>query len=408
MKPIRLITLLLCLCLLLGCSSSTQAFQSNTTNIKEESDTSSIIPDDTPETPPPETTEKETQPPQPAFDPQLILNTMTVEEKVGQILLVQCPDSGAVEYVSQYQPAGYILFNRDFQKQTKDGITDAIQSYQNAAKIPLLIAVDEEGGTVTRVSAYSAFRSSNFPSPRSLYKTGGMDLVLAAEKEKAQLLSSLGINVNMAPVCDVTTKANAFMYQRSLGASPEIIGQFAVQAVQIMEQYGVGGVLKHFPGYGNNADTHVGIATDKRPLSQLLSSDLVPFEAGIRGGCGAIMVSHTFVQCLDKNYPATLSPAVHQYMRVELNFNGVIVTDDLAMGAITSQYKTGEAAVLAVLAGNDLLCTTNYTAQYTAILAAVESGRIPQSTLDAAVCRVLQWKYELGLLSENSLSTEIL
>lgn len=407
MKPLRLFSLVLCVILLTGCSSSSPSTSASETAL---SGTETQTPEHTDS--PPETDSQEDPPqivipPVPVFDPQLILDTMTDAEKVGQLLLVQCPDSGAVNYIEEYQPAGFILFNRDFQKQTPDGITAAIQSYQQAAKIPLLIAVDEEGGTVTRVSTYSAFRGSKFASPRDLYNRGGMELVLKTEEEKAMLLHSLGINVNVAPVCDITTKTNAFMYKRSLGQSPEITGQFAIGALDAMSKHSVSGVLKHFPGYGNNSDTHVGIATDKRSLRQLLSSDLVPFQAAIQSGCDAIMVSHTFINCLDKDYPATLSPAVHQYMRVEMGFDGVIVTDDLAMGAITAQYSAGEAAVLAVLAGNDLLCTTNYTAQYNAILSAVESGRISEQVLNAAVCRVLQWKYDMGLLPENSLSTEI-
>ena len=225
-----------------------------------------------------------------------------------------------------------------------------------------------------------------------------MEWVISMEEEKAQLLTRLGINVNLAPVCDITTDPAAFMYDRSFGQEPEITAQFISQAVQTMHKYGLGSALKHFPGYGDNTDTHTGIAVDSRSLESLEGRDLIPFRSGIEAGCGAILVSHTIVECLDADHPASLSPAVHQYLRTEMGFEGVILTDDLVMQAITSLYGAGEAAVLAVLAGNDLLCSTDYAVQYEAVLAAVLSGRIDFDTLNNAVRNVLQWKQELGLL----------
>jgi beta-N-acetylhexosaminidase len=165
-----------------------------------------------------------------------------------------------------------------------------------------------------------------------------------------------------------------------------------------MDSNKIGSCLKHFPGYGNNADTHTGIAVDSRSLAELESKDLIPFAAGIRAGADAILVSHTIVEALDPDLPASLSPAVHNYLRNTMGFEGVILTDDLVMQAITDVYGAGEAAVLAVLAGNDLLCSSEYTVQYEAVLAAVLEGRIDIDTLNNAVRRVLQWKIDLGLL----------
>lgn len=363
------------------------------------------LPETVPTTLPPPTTQPATLPEaQPteateASDPlELLLSGMSREELVGQLFLARCPDINAAEDAAQYHLGGYLLFGRDFQGQTPESMMVVIASYQEAAAIPMLIAVDEEGGTVARVSAQPAFRDSRFPSPRSLYETGGLQAVLDIEAEKSRLLTSLGINVNMAPVCDITTDRRAFMYDRSLGQSPEVTGEFVSSAVAIMAEYRLGSVLKHFPGYGNNTDTHTGIATDSRAL-EALEDGLRPFAAGIEAGCGAVLVSHTIVTCLDDTLPASLSPGVHRCLREEMGFDGVIVTDDLVMQAITDRYGEGEAAVLAVLAGNDLLCVTNYALQYQAVMEAVESGRIPIDTLRAAVRRVLQWKYDLGLLS---------
>lgn len=348
---------------------------------------------------PAEETTLPTTAPTEAIDPmQMLLDSLTTEEKVGQLFLARCPAENAIEDITSYHLGGYILFGQDFEGQTQDSLVQTLAAYQAASPIPLLIGVDEEGGTVCRVSRYPAFRSSRFPAPRESYAAGGMEQVLAAETEKARLLKDLGINVNMGPVCDISTSSGAFMYSRSLGQSPEETSQFVTSTVNILANYRVGSVLKHFPGYGNNTDTHTGMARDERPLEELERCDLIPFAAGMKAGCGALLISHTIVTCFDESLPASLSPAVHEYIRQKMAYDGVIVTDDLVMQAITDSYGAGEAAVLAVLAGNDLLCSTEYATQYKAVLEAVQSGRISLEQLNSSVRRVLNWKKDLGLI----------
>lgn len=331
--------------------------------------------------------------------PELLLSQMTTEEKVGQLFFVRCQKETAVQDLETYQFGGYVLFGADFEDETPDSIRKTLSAYQEASTTPLLIAVDEEGGTVTRVSRYAAFRESPFPAPRWLYAEGGLEAVLQAEAEKSGFLRDLGINVNLAPVCDITTDEDAFMYDRSLGQDPQTTADVISAMVTVMTANQMGSVLKHFPGYGNNTDTHTAMAADSRSLEELETADLLPFAAGIDAGCGAILVSHTIVEALDPEMPATLSEKVHQYLREEMGFNGVIITDDLYMQAITDAYGAEEAAVLAVLAGNDLLCCREYEIQYPAVLEAVQSGRISQEILDCAVLRILRWKEALGLLA---------
>lgn len=334
-----------------------------------------------------------------APDPvQELLDSMSLEEKVGQLFLARCDDSVALQDIQTFHLGGFVLFGADFDDQTPESMVQKLQNYQSAAKYPMLLAVDEEGGTVNRISRLKAFRSSPFPSARSSYESGGMEQVLAVEEEKCQLLTSLGINVNLGPVCDMATGPDAFMYSRSLGADAATTGNFVSSTVRLMSAYQVGSVLKHFPGYGNNTDTHTGIAVDNRSLEELEENDLLPFAAGFQSGANAVMVSHTIVTALDDTLPASLSPAVHSYLRNEMGFTGVIITDDLVMQAITDQYGTGEAAVMAVQAGNDLLCSTEYVAQYDAVLSALLEGRISMDTLNTAVSHVLEWKMQLGLL----------
>ena len=327
-----------------------------------------------------------------------ILAGLTEEEKVGQLFIARCPDTNAAEKAAQYHLGGYILFGRDFKDKSRAEIVSAIQSYQEAASIPMLIGVDEEGGTVNRVSTNPALRAVPFHSPQSLYAEGGFDLVRSDTEEKCALLLGLGINVNFAPVCDVSTDPSDFMYARAFGRDAQATAQYVDTVVSAMEAGGLGSVLKHFPGYGNNADTHTGIAYDGRPLEQFETSDFLPFSAGIAAGADAVLVSHNIVSCMDPDAPASLSPEVHRILREELGFDGVAVTDDLAMDGVRDFTGDEEAAVLAVLAGNDLLCCTDFETQYPAVLEAVRSGEIPRERLDQAVLRVLLWKIELGLL----------
>lgn len=341
-------------------------------------------------------TQAPTLPPDPV---DLLLSGLTAEEKVGQLFLARCRKETAAEDIAQYHLGGLVLFDRDTEDETPESLRQTLERYQKAATIPLLIAVDEEGGSVVRISDKPAFRDAPFSSPRSLYEGGGMEALRTAEVEKDALLSDLGINVNLAPVCDITTDPAAFLYDRSLGQSPELTCQWVQIAVEEGQTYGIGCVLKHFPGYGNNADTHVGIAIENRSLEELEAQDLLPFAAGMEAGCGAVMVSHIQITALDAEYPASLSPAVHRYVRETMGYNGVLVTDDLVMDAISVPYGVGEAAVLAVLAGNDLLISSDFPEQYAAVLEAIREGRISEEQIDNAVRRVLLWKQSLGLLS---------
>ena len=329
---------------------------------------------------------------------QEMAKELTIEEQIGQLFLAAFPDVNAASYAQKYHLGGYILFGREFKNSTPVEITKALSQLQESVDTPMLFAVDEEGGTVCRVSAYPQFRFERFASPRTLFQKGGLDLVLEVEDEKLTLLRSLGINVNMAPVCDVTTDKGAFMYKHSIGLDASATGEYIKSVCELYNETQVGSVLKHFPGYGNNADTHVGIAIDERELSSLQDNDLIPFQAGIDAGCGAILVSHTYVNCLDSELPASLSPKVHQYLRETMGFDGVIVTDDLSMQAITDEFGVGESAVLAILAGNDLICCTKFDIMYEAISDAVNDGRIEKALIEEACARVLDWKHSLGLI----------
>ena len=328
---------------------------------------------------------------------------MTLEEKVGQLFFVRCPETGAAEDVETYHLGGLLLFGRDYKDAggawlTEEAFTSALASYQAAADIPLFIGSDEEGGTVTRASKNPNLFSAPLPSPQELYTAEGMDGLLSTTRTYNEQLKALGINVNFAPVCDVSTDKNDFIYARSFGKDAQTTADYITRVVPVYEQAGVACVLKHFPGYGNNVDTHTGIAVDERSYETFETADLLPFSAGIAAGAPFVLVSHNIVNCMDASFPASLSPKVHEILRGTLGFDGLIVTDDLAMDAVKSYAQDGSVAVLALQAGNDMIVTTDYRTQIPQVIAAVQSGEIDEREIDAHVYRVLHEKQALGLI----------
>lgn len=335
------------------------------------------------------------------------ISNMKLEEKVGQMFFVRCPDEDAVQQVREYNIGGYILFGRDFDGKTKDEVINCIQSYQDEADIPLLIGVDEEGGTVVRVSSNPNLREAPFLSPKDTYADGGWDAVKQDAEEKADLLLSLGINVNLAPVCDMTSDEYGFMYDRSFSSDVDMENRFVRTVVETSKSKKLGTVLKHFPGYGNNSDTHTGIAYDDRDYSEFENTDFKPFYQGIESGADCILVSHNIVNCMDSEYPASLSQKVHDILRNDLRFDGVIMTDDLIMDAITDFTGDEAAAVTAAKCGNDLLCCSSVDTQYPAVLEAVQSGKIPKAQVDASVKRILKWKQNLGIFNIDTYQKKV-
>lgn len=334
------------------------------------------------------------------------LASMTLAEKVGQLFFLRCPSSGAEAAVAQYHLGGILLFTQDYKDAsgdwlTQDAFAEKLAALQDAAEndtgIPLLIGSDEEGGTVTRASRNPNLFPSKFPSPQSLFQTGGLEGLLADTQQYNSRLHSLGITVNFAPVCDVSTNPKDFIYERSFGQNAQTTADYIAQVVAAMSDAGIASVLKHFPGYGSNADTHTGIAVDERPYEQFLAEDYLPFAAGIDAGAPFVLVSHNIVTCLDSSYPASLSAAWHEQLRSHLGFEGVILTDDLDMGAVKAYADGGNIAVLALQAGNDMIVCSDLT-QIGAVIAAVQDGTLSEETIDSACRRVLAAKQSLSLI----------
>lgn len=323
---------------------------------------------------------------------------MTLDEKIGQIFLVRYEDEGAINITSTYHPGGYLLFAKDFQYENAESIRNKINNINQASNIPLAFAVDEEGGIVNRVSKFLQFRQAPFKSPQTLYNEGGMDLIVSTEREKADLLLSLGINLNLAPVADVSTNSADFIYSRSLGRDANTTADYIRQVVQVMNEKNISGCLKHFPGYGSNIDTHTDIAVDYRDYNNFVANDFKPFIAGIEQKVPAIMVSHNIIATMDNSLPSSLSARVHQILRQELKFTGIIITDDLAMGALKQYTQNNTAAIKALEAGNDLLITSDFINDFNLVKDYITKNPNAENLLNEAVDRVLAWKYTYKII----------
>ena len=322
------------------------------------------------------------------------LATMTLEEKVGQLFWARVPSNHQIEDLQSYHLSGYILFGRDFEGRNIEDIKALTKGYQAAAKIPLLIGSDEEGGTVTRISS---ILETPFQSPMALYHQGGMEAVLSDTKQKAELLKSVGINAGLFPVADLARNQSAFIYDRTIGQDASTTASYVQQVVEELKKSKVGSTLKHFPGYGDNGDSHTAIIQDNRSLEELRQADFLPFQAGIDAGAGSVLVSHNILSKID-TVPSSISPKITDLLRKELHFKGVIMTDDFDMAGIADFVSQEEAAFQVIVAGNDLILGSSYQTQIPYLLKKISSGELTEERIDESVRRILTWKYDLGLL----------
>ena len=308
-----------------------------------------------------------------------ILSGMTAAEKAGQVILARYPGENALSEAQKYHLGGYVMFGVDFRGSTPEEITAEIAEIQSASKLRMLFAADEEGGTVVRISKYPQYRAEPFPAQAEVLSQG-----LDAVSSEAQ-------------VCDLPRSETDFIYDRAFSTDPQQTSRAVGAAVESYGQSGLICALKHFPGYGNNLDTHTGISIDERPLSEITELDLEPFRAGISAGAPVVMVSHNIVNCIDDSLPGSLSGKMYAFLR-EQGFTGAAMTDDLSMDAVGEYCGENAAAVTALKAGADILCCTDYASAAEALTAAVESGEIPEERIDEAVTRVLLLKLTYGII----------
>ena len=245
-------------------------------------------------------TEEETQ----ALGLDEYLSSLTLEEKIAQMMLVSCHEAVDIESACSYGVGGLCLYTHSFESKSADDIKAMNENFQSLSKIPLLISTDEEGGTVVRVSANDRIRAVPFKSPSELFDEGGFELVESDTAEKAELLLSLGINVNLAPVCDVPLSEDNYIYDRCFSLSPKETAEYTELVTKVMKEKQIGSTLKHFPGYGGSVDTHKSLSYDEREYSDFENGDFLPFKSAIKAGADSVLVSHNIVKCMDGEMPA--------------------------------------------------------------------------------------------------------
>lgn len=361
----------------------------------------------------------------PSAAPAGLLAEMTLREKVGQLFLVR-PDAldpalsqqtiddadapGVIEvseamaaFLEEYPVGGVVLFGKNITDEVQ--LRGLIAGLQQSSPVPLLIGIDEEGGVVARLANSPGFDLPQYESAAAVGAQGTY-AVRAMSAEIGTYLAGYGINLDFAPVADVNTNPdNPVIGTRAFSSDPQEAADCVNAAVEGFSRAGVLCCLKHFPGHGDTAgDSHDGTVYTEKTMEELRACEFLPFEAGIRAGAPLVMVGHiaapNAVEGEESDLPATFSRAlITDVLRDELGFAGVVVTDSLAMGAITETYTPGEAAVLALQAGADLLLMPAGLAQaYDGVLAAVEDGRLTEERIDESVARILALKQQAGLL----------
>ncbi|HEL1585996.1 TPA: beta-hexosaminidase [Streptococcus suis] len=322
------------------------------------------------------------------------LQQMTLEEKVGQMIFARMPSAGQAEALETYHFGGYILFSRDYEGKNLEQVKEEIASYQSLSKVPLLMASDEEGGTVTRISQ---LLETPFASPLALYQAGSIEAILSDAKQKTSLLKGVGIYAGFFPVADLSTDPSSFIYDRTIGQDAKTTADYIGQLVSLLKEERFASTLKHFPGYGDNADSHTDLVHDNRSLEELRANDFLPFKAGIEAGADSIMVSHNIVPAID-DVPSSISPEINKILRNELGFEGVIITDDFDMQGLVQFVDQDTGALQTIQAGTDMILSSSYASQIPYIIEQVKSGTITEERIDQSVKRILGMKYDLGLI----------
>lgn len=331
---------------------------------------------------------------------KLSIEKMSLEEKVGQLFLARVPEENAIADLEQFHLGGYLLFGRDIEDVSANQLQEKIQSFQNAAKIPLLIASDEEGGTVTRLSRNTTLVDKPFQSPREVYKQGKLSAIAEDIKAKSAVMQQFDIRAGLYPVADMAENRKAFIYDRALGNNVQEVSEYVTQSVKTLNEEQMVSTLKHFPGYGENEDSHLDIVKDQRSLQELERHDLIPFKAGIAAGADSIMVSHNIVEAMDAEMPASISAKTHQYIRGNMNFDGIIMTDDMDMQGLSKFTSQEEAALLALRNGNDLILSSTYATQIPVVVKAVKEDKYDEDQLNQSVFRLLKLKAKIGLYKD--------
>ena len=355
-----------------------------------------------------------------------IFNKMTIKEKIGQLFLVYF--EGATlshhlkEMINYYHIGGIILYDVSGNIENPVQLGNLInmaqaEALKHGAKIPLFVAIDQEGGRVVRLTKGATV----FPGNMAVGATGSLKDASLMAMITAKELKAIGINMNLAPVIDVNNNPdNPVIGTRSFGSSADEVSCFGTTMIKTFNTYSVICTAKHFPGHGDTTmDSHIGLPIIDHPIERLERIEFFPFKKAIEAGVPAIMTAHVVMPAIEKQegMPATLSYHIlTELLRKRMGFDGLIITDSLGMGAIEDTFSINEAAVMALNAGADILlfgADKNHPQEdqikvFNHILSSVQTGQIPLERLNESVKRILKAKIQYGIFdSEQNNTNEI-
>jgi beta-N-acetylhexosaminidase len=346
----------------------------------------------------------------------LNIKKMSLREKVGQMFFVRPEALDTTIHWTEYQDLpDYKLqqVNKTMRDVSKDypvggmilyahNIVDEAQLGEFIAEIKTLngsplLAIDEEGGRVARIANNGNFDVPKYESMAAIAESGDPSVAYKAAFTIGSYVKEYGFDIDYAPVADVNTNPeNIVIGPRAFSDDPETAAEFVVSYLNGLDSAGVIGTLKHFPGHGDvKTDTHSGYAETNKTWEEMLKCEMIPFKAGIEAGAQMIMTAHIAApKVTGDDLPATLSSVILQdKLRGELGFKGIIVTDAMDMGAITTQFGNAEAAIKSIQAGVDVvLCSKDFTQVFDAVVNAVEKGDIKETRIDESVKRILELK----------------
>lgn len=341
------------------------------------------------------------------------LTTMTSREKVGQLFWVRPetldfslnPEKKTLtqtmrQNLEQYPVGGIAVFKKNIQDENQ--LSSLIADFQSASKIPMIVAVDEEGGAVARLANHEAFSLPKYTSTRDIGKTGDPEQARQMGRTIGGYLRFYGFNLDFAPIADVDSNpANPVIGRRAYSTDAQQTAQMVAAVVEGFHEAGMLCTVKHFPGHGDTGqDSHYGTATSYKTWEEMKAMEMLPFEAGIAAGADVVMTAHiTTPNATTDGLPASLSyTMITERLRGELGFQGVIVTDALEMNAIKNHFTPAESAVAALRAGVDvLLMPSDLRAAFDGVVQAVEDGTLSEERLNESVRRILTLKQKAGL-----------
>lgn len=346
-----------------------------------------------------------------------VLGKMSLREKVGQLFIVRpealaensnaetAPatdrvDDAVISRIEEYPVGGIALFSRNIT--SAEQLPMFISDLQSSSKYPLFIAVDEEGGRVARIANSDFFNVASYKSMEDIGKSGDASKAEEVGRQIGSYLKELGFNLDFAPVADTNTNPqNIVIGDRSYGSDPALVARMVSAQLDGMHDSGIMGTLKHFSGHGDTKDdTHSGYVSIEKTWDELKECELVPFITALPKA-DMVMVSHiTAVNVTSDKLPTSMSETmITGKLRNELGYDGVIITDAMAMGAVADNYTSAEAAVTAVKAGVDIvLMPQNLDEAFNGVMNAVTDGEISMERLDESVLRILKMKAKYKLI----------